>query len=172
MKSARPGGGWIIAAVMLAVVIIVSGIIIAVKLGGSHAVEITLAQEEPLEGKIYVGGGVNNPGYYPLRPGDDIADILAAAGGLAEDADLCDVRLLVTPAAESDAPQKVDINRADAWLLEALPGVGETRAQTIIDYRREHGPFRDIHELVRVPGFGDATFKAIIDFITVAGASE
>jgi competence protein ComEA len=172
MKSGRPGGGWIIAAVMLAAVIIVSGVIIAVKLDGSRFVQITLAPEEPLAGRVYVGGGVNNPGYYPLRPGEGLADILAAAGGLADSADLSDVRLLVTPAGESDAPQKVDINRAGAWLLEALPGVGDTRAQSIIDYRREHGPFRDIHELTRVPGFGDATFKAIIDLITVAGASE
>ena len=172
MKSERPGGGWIIAAVLLAVVIIVSGVIMAVKLGGNQAVQITLATEEPIKGRIYVGGGVNNPGYYPLRPGEGIEDILAAAGGLADGADLDDVRLLVVPAAESDTSQKVDINRAEAWLLEALPGVGQTRAQAIIDYRREHGPFRDIHELTRVPGFGDVTFEALIDLITVAGASE
>jgi competence protein ComEA len=172
MKSEKTGGGWIIAAALLAAVVIVSGIVIAVKLGGGHSVEITLAPEEPLQGRIYVGGGVNSPGYYPLRPGDGIDDILAAAGGLADGADPGDIRLLVVPAGDSDTPQKVDINRAEAWLLAALPGVGQARAQAIIDYRQEHGAFRDIRELTRVPGFGDATFEAVRDLITVAGSSE
>jgi competence protein ComEA len=172
MKSGKPGGGWIIAAVLLAAIIIVSGAIIAAKLDGGRAVQITLAPDVPLQGRIYVGGGVNNPGYYPLRAGEAIANVLAAAGGLADGADLNDVRLLVVPAEESDVPQRVDINRAGAWLLEALPGVGETRAQAIIDYRLEHGPFCDVHELTRVPGFGDVTLETIIDLITVAGAPE
>jgi competence protein ComEA len=125
-----------------------------------------------LPGRIYVGGGVNDPGYYPLFSGDGIEDILGAAGGLAGGADLSDVRLLVVPNGAGDAPQQVDINRAGAWLLEALPGVGEARAQAIIDYRREHGQFRDIYELTGVPGFGDASFEAIKDLITVVETAE
>jgi competence protein ComEA len=170
MKSGRPGGGLILAVALPAAVIIISGLIIALKLGGDRPVQITLRPEQTVQGRIYVGGAVNNPGYYPLQTGDGIADVLAAAGGLADGADLNDVRLLVPPTGDSPVAQKVDLNRADAWLLEALPGVGETRAQAIIAYREEHGPFRDIYELTRVPGFGEATFEAIRDLITVAGA--
>jgi competence protein ComEA len=172
MKSERPGGGWVLAAVLLAAVIVVSGVIIAVKLGDSRAIEITVTPEEPLQGRIYVGGGVNNPGYYPYRSDDSIDDVLAAAGGLAEGAEPGDIHLLVLPGGNSGTPQKVDLNRAEAWLLEALPGVGAARAQAIIDYRREHGAFRDIYELTRVPGFGEATFKTVRDLITVAGSLE
>ncbi len=172
MKSENLKGVWILAALLLAAVIIVSGIIIAVKLGDDREVQITLAPEAPVQGRIYIGGGVVNPGYYPLRPGDNIDDLLAAAGGLAEGADPDDIHLLILPEEDGDAPQKVDINRAEAWLLEALPGIGETRAQAIIDYRQEHGAFRDIYELTRVPGFGEATLEAIKDLITVAALAE
>lgn len=75
-----------------------------------------------------------------------------------------------TPGAESgesDTPQKVSINRADAWLLDALPGIGPTLAQNIIDYREEHGPFTMIEELLLVPGIGQATYDGVKDYITV-----
>jgi competence protein ComEA len=61
----------------------------------------------------------------------------------------------------------VNINTAEAWLLEALPGIGEARAQAIIEYRLQHGPFRDIYELEKVPGLGEENFKHIADLITV-----
>ena len=57
--------------------------------------------------------------------------------------------------------QKVDINRAPAWLLEALPGIGEVRAQDIINYREQNGPFRTIYELLEVKGIGPATFEQV-----------
>jgi competence protein ComEA len=168
MKSERPAGSWMLAAVLLAAVVIVGGVIIAVRLGESRPVEITLTNQPAVQGTIYVGGEVNNPGYYPLHPGDKVEDILAAAGGPTDGADSNDLQLRVSPAGAGDAPQKIDINRAEVWLLEALPGIGEARAQAIIDYRRIHGPFRDIYELTKVPGFGEATVEAIKDFITVA----
>ena len=166
MKSESPKYGWILAAVLLAAIIIVSGIIIATRLSENAPVEITLANEPAVQGTIYVGGEVNDPGYYPLRPGDRFEDILAAAGGPSDNASSSELQLLVP--GDGDAPQKIDINRADAWLLEALPGVGETRAQAIIAYREQNGPFRDIYELTKVPGFGEAVFEGVKDFITVA----
>jgi competence protein ComEA len=169
MNSARTSRGWITTIVLLAAVIVVVGIIIVTRLSGGRPVELKLAPETTQTGRIYVGGAVNDPGYYPLRSGDKLEDVLAAAGGLTAGAGLGDVRLVVVPAEAAGAPQRVDINRAGAWLLEALPGVGEARAQAIIAYRERHGPFRDTHELTRVPGFGEATFEDIQDLITVAG---
>ena len=166
MKSESPKYGWKLAAVLLAATIIVSGIIIATRLGENAPVEVTLANEPAVQGTIYVGGKVNDPGYYPLRPGDGVEDILAAAGGLSDNASSSGLQLLVP--GDGDAPQKIDINHAEAWLLEALPGVGENRAQAIIAYREQNGPFRDIYELTKVPGFGQATVESIKDFITVA----
>ena len=64
-------------------------------------------------------------------------------------------------------PQKIDINRAEAWLLEALPGIGPSKAQAIIDYRQQNGGFSDIFEITEVPGVGDSIYQDIKDLITV-----
>ncbi len=48
----------------------------------------------------------------------------------------------------------LDLNTANAEQLDALPGVGPATAQRIIDYRQEHGPFRNVDELEGVPGIG------------------
>jgi comEA protein len=64
-------------------------------------------------------------------------------------------------------PQKIDINRAEAWLLEALPGIGPSKAQAIIDYRQQNGGFGDITEITRVSGIGQSLYENIKDLITV-----
>ncbi len=69
---------------------------------------------------------------------------------------------------EEQSPQKIDINRAEPWLLEALPGIGETLAQRIVDYRDDNGSFKRIEDLLKVSGIGEGTFENIKDFITVS----
>ena len=64
-------------------------------------------------------------------------------------------------------PQKIDINRAEAWLLEALPGIGPSKAQAIIDYRQQNGGFSDITEILEVEGIGQDYLRQIKDLITV-----
>ncbi len=67
-----------------------------------------------------------------------------------------------------EQPQKIDINRAEAWLLEALPGIGPSKAQAIIAYRRQNGGFKHITEITKVEGIGPAIYEEIKDLITVA----
>jgi comEA protein len=64
-------------------------------------------------------------------------------------------------------PQKIDINRAEAWLLEALPGIGPAKAQAIIDYRQQKGGFGHIAEITEVPGIGQDIYDNIKNLITV-----
>jgi competence protein ComEA len=168
MKAVRSINGWIIAVLLLVIIIIAGVVIITQKAGQGQAIDITATAEQEVIGRIFVGGEVNNPGYYPIFPGDSIDDIVAAAGGLKEGATLDSVELVVCNENSQDIPQKIDINRAEAWLLQALPGVGEVKAQAIIDYRQQHGLFRDINELKNVPGFGDVSFENIKDYITVS----
>ena len=66
-----------------------------------------------------------------------------------------------------DQPQKIDINRAEAWLLEALPGIGESKAQAIIAYRQQNGGFGHIAEITNVEGIGPAIYEQIKELITV-----
>jgi competence ComEA-like helix-hairpin-helix protein len=63
--------------------------------------------------------------------------------------------------------QKIDLNRADLWLLESLPDIGEVRAQAIIDYRTQNGPFRNIIDLTKVPSISQSTFNKIKDLVTI-----
>ena len=167
MKAGRFFNGWTLAIILLALVITAGGVTIFIKSCDSPGIEISPGDEKGIQGNIYVSGAVNNPGLYPLFAGDSLEDLIRAAGGLKDGADLSMIELSVAPAIEADSPQKINVNRAEAWLLEALPGVGEVKAQAIIEYRRQNGPFRDINELMKVPGFGDTYFDRVKDFITV-----
>ena len=119
--------------------------------------------------QIYIGGGVCNPGYYPLKENDTIEDLINAAGGLAENSEINNLELLVDqPPEMENEEQKININTAPNWLLEALPGIGEVRAQAIIDYRQQNGLFRNINELLKVDGIGQGTLDNIANLITVA----
>lgn len=61
----------------------------------------------------------------------------------------------------------ININTADAKKLEELPGIGATKANSIITYREEVGGFKSIEDLKNVNGIGDATFEKLKDYITV-----
>ena len=63
--------------------------------------------------------------------------------------------------------EKVDINTADLEALMTLPGIGETLAQRILDYRETHGPFVVPEDLLEVSGIGEKRLEAIRDFISV-----
>lgn len=75
------------------------------------------------------------------------------------------------PRTRSAAPglpaQPIDINTADAALLERLPRVGPAMAQRILDYRATHGPFRRIEDLRQIRGIGEKTFEQIRPHVVV-----
>lgn len=62
---------------------------------------------------------------------------------------------------------KVNINTANAEVLDKLDGVGESVAQRIIDYREAHGPFENIEELTLVNGIGQKKLDSLRDYICV-----
>ncbi|MBM3947663.1 MAG: ComEA family DNA-binding protein [SAR202 cluster bacterium] len=141
--------------------------------------------------KVYVTGAVRNPGVYEVKAGDRLAEVLAAAGGPTEGADLIAVNLAarvrdeehrhvpkvgeaVEVAGGADGPSgvvsasgRLDINTATADELVALPGIGQVRAQAIIRYRDANGPFARVEDLLEVEGIGPATLEAIRDLIEV-----
>ncbi|MFA5368131.1 MAG: ComEA family DNA-binding protein [Dehalococcoidia bacterium] len=117
--------------------------------------------------EIYVGGAVINPGWYPTDKDAAINDVIALAGGPADGGEVNAIKLYVPDINESARPQLISINRADAWLLDALPGIGPTTAQKIVDYREANGPFVTIYELMLVPGIGESSFNRVKELITV-----
>ena len=61
----------------------------------------------------------------------------------------------------------VNINTASKKELDALPGIGETLAQRIIDYRSANGPFSTVDELTKVKGIGEKTLEKLKPYATV-----
>jgi competence protein ComEA len=62
---------------------------------------------------------------------------------------------------------RLNLNSASAEALDSLPGIGPTRAASIVQYRARHGPFRSIDDLGRVPGVGPAALARLRDHLAV-----
>ena len=159
---------WALIAIFLIAITTAGSIVAWSKYSPGQPIEISLPPSPELGGQVYVGGAVNSPGFYPIRAGDSLDDIIRTAGGATGTADLSQIKLHVPESGEADLPQKIDINRAEARLLGALPGIGEVKAKAIIDYRQQNGPFTNITELTRVNGISITIFEQIKDLITVA----
>jgi competence protein ComEA len=132
---------------------------------------------------VDVAGAVVRPGVYRLAAGARIADALSAAGGATGDADLGalnkaapvrDGQRVYVPrpgetvpagSAGSDAQLKIDVNRATAAELEALPGIGPTTAARIVRSRGGH-PFTRIEELQTRGLVTARVFADIKDMVT------
>ena len=130
---------------------------------------------------VDVAGAVRRPGLYHLARGTRIADAVAVAGGFTRRADRVAVNLaapvadgeeIVVPArgagttgASSGAGPSptapLDLNTATLEQLDALPGIGPTTAQKILDYRRAHGPFHSVADLDAVPGIGEGRIEQL-----------
>ena len=159
---------WALLIILLLVIIAIGSMVTWSKYRQSQPIEISIAPRQELQGEIYIGGAVNNPGFYPFKANDSLEALIQDAGGTTGGADLRQFKLYVPKTGEGQQPQRVNLNRAEAWLLQALPGIGETKAQAIIDYRRKNGPFHDTNELMKVEGIGTATYEKIKNLITVA----
>ena len=168
MSISKLNQRWALITILLVIVIAISGILACSRYPKGQPIEISLPSTQKLQGGIYIGGAVSNPGFYPLRVGDSIEDIIQAAGDTTSNADLTKIELHIPKAGDEQQPQKINLNCAEAWLLEALPGIGEVRAQAIIDYRNQNGPFHNTYELTKVEGIGTATYEQIKHLIIVA----
>ena len=154
--------------IILLVVIVVGSIVAWSRYSQSQPIEISMPQAQELQGKIYIGGAVSNPGFYSLQTGDTIEALIQTVGGTTASADLSQLKLHIPETEEVYQSQKIDLNRAEAWLFQALPGIGEIRAQAIVAYRHQNGPFRNTTELIKVEGIGITIFEKIKYLITVA----
>lgn len=67
---------------------------------------------------------------------------------------------------EDEIDVKISINNADIDLLMTLPGIGESKAKSIIEYR-EQNPFTSIEDIMNVSGIGEKAFEQIKNYITL-----
>ena len=67
---------------------------------------------------------------------------------------------------------RVDLNAADRAALLTLPGIGESKADAILAYREEHGPFKKLDELLNVSGIGPSIVDGLRDRVVVRWVIE
>ena len=167
MKISKPNRYWTLVIILLIAIITAGSVIVWSRYSPSQPVEISMSASQELEGEICISGAVTNPGFYPLATGDNMGDIIQAAGGISSNADLHRLELYIPEIGEENQSQKIDINRAEVWLLQSLPGIGEVKAQAIVDYRQQNGPFHNINELIKVKGIGTTTYDKIKHLVTI-----
>ena len=212
--------------IVIIVIIIVIGIIIYYYINSTKSIyensaDISFSEENEVETNeieeikekivVHITGAVQNNGIVKVDEDSRINDVVEAAGGLTEDADLDRVNLaykvedgqkIYIPRKEeakenieenieneemnnneiiSDASGEgvienentenyttlVNINTADIEKLKELPGIGESTATKIIEYRKQNGKFKTIEDIKNVSGIGDAKFNSIKDFICI-----
>lgn len=78
--------------------------------------------------------------------------------------------LAVQPAAGGEKP--IDINKAPVSELVKINGIGNAKAQAIVDYREKNGSFKSVDELTLVRGIGDKTLEHLRPQVTVGMAEE
>lgn len=140
---------------------------------------------------VEIKGEVNNPNVYYLDEESIIQDLIDMAGGITDKGDLeninraqelTDHECIIIPSCEEDNnvitgvetststgsnSDKVNINTANEAELQTLTGIGESRAQAIIDYREENGRFKSIEDIKNISGIGDKMFEKIKEHITI-----
>lgn len=78
------------------------------------------------------------------------------------------IALVLSLAAVTAFAAPVDINTASAQqIAEAMVGVGESKAEAIVAFRKEHGAFKTIDDVAMVKGIGEKTVEKNRDNITV-----
>ena len=143
--------------------------------------EVSMSQETIIF--VDIKGAVKNPGVYQMKSGDRVKDALDAAGGLTDEADSQKVNLaqrvedqmvIVVPKVGEEATEipvggtskeaakdgKVNINTATVEELKTLKGVGEKKAEAIIEYRKKNGSFKTKEDLMKVRGIGQKLFES------------
>ena len=143
----------------------------------------------PQQIKVHMLGALNAPGVVTLPLGARVEDAIAAAGGLADDADPAQLNLAAlvadgsqiiigtkddprgdingATAAGGSAGGLVNLNTASEAELETLPGIGPVTAQKILAWRAEHGRFTAVAELQEVSGIGPKTLAQLEPYVCI-----
>jgi len=140
---------------------------------------------------LHISGAVGRPGVYEAPVGARVFTVLQQAGGVLPQGDESQVNLAAVVAdgmrihiplrgearewmagnspGGGSAPVggRLDLNRGTTTELEALPGIGEVLARRIVEYRREHGPFHSVEELVQVKGIGEKMMQKLRPLVGV-----
>ncbi|EEM94282.1 helix-hairpin-helix domain-containing protein [Bacillus thuringiensis] len=134
---------------------------------------------------IDVKGAVSKEGVYEMKEGDRVKDAVQKAGGFLSEVDIKKVNLaqivqdqmLLYIPSKNESEQgmftsskedgKIRINTAAKEQLEKITGIGSRKAESILKYREEHGPFQKIEDLLEIDGIGTKSLEKIKDQIII-----
>ncbi|MCS4488295.1 helix-hairpin-helix domain-containing protein [Streptococcus sciuri] len=145
---------------------------------------------------VDVKGAVQKEGVYTLKEGSRVSDAIAKAGDLNQEADKKSINLAqkltdeaivyvaksdenisvvnqdststrTVETTKSNATDKINLNTASLEELKKISGIGDKRAQDILDYRDAQGGFKSIDELTNVSGIGSKTLEKLKNDVTV-----
>jgi competence protein ComEA len=139
---------------------------------------------------VDVKGAVKIPGMYQAAATMRVWDVIALAGGVTDEADtktvnysqkVTDQMIIYVPKAgevsvekiepateqSSDSSKKVNLNTATEAELQTVSGIGAKKAQEIVRYREENGPFKTVDDLKNVSGIGEKTVERLKDSLSV-----
>lgn len=156
--------------------------------------EVEPAESKPVESELFmvdVKGEVHAPGVYELPTDGRVKDAIAMAEGLTDEANelainfaqkVEDQMVIYVPHEDDDSglPENtttgagevsgatvININTASEQELMTLSGIGQAKAQQIIQYREENGLFDTPEDLMNVSGIGEKSFETLKDSIKV-----
>ena len=138
---------------------------------------------------VEVKGEVTRPDVYELEEGSIVKELIDMAGGLTKEADISRINRakklqnhelvvignindkentnMIEESSEAEYNGLININSANLEELKKISGVGDVKAQSIIEYREKNGGFKSIDEIKNIDGIGEKTFEKIKDKITL-----
>lgn len=128
---------------------------------------------------IDIKGAVLFPGVYSVESSALLIDVINLAGGLLENADSSNINLampvinnqmIIIPSKVSEVTKEddlININTSSVSELTILPGIGDVKAQNIVDYRNKNGKFTSIEQLKNVSGISEALYNKIKTMVTL-----
>lgn len=138
---------------------------------------------------VEVKGEVTRPDVYELEEGSIVKELIDMAGGLTKEADISRINRakklqnhelvvignindkentnMIEESSEAEYDGLININSANLEELKKISGVGDVKAQSIIEYREKNGGFKSIDEIKNIDGIGEKTFEKIKDKITL-----
>lgn len=134
---------------------------------------------------VYVCGYVEQPGVYELPADARICDALTLAGGVAQEGrpevlnqaeHMTDGQTIYVPGKEETEPDgstqetdgRLNLNTATREELMTLPGIGGAKADSILQYREEHGGFQSIEQLMEIQGIKEGIFNKLREYVKIS----
>ncbi|MGT2924497.1 helix-hairpin-helix domain-containing protein [Streptococcus caviae] len=146
---------------------------------------------------VDVKGAVKKEGVYSLPAGSRVNELIEKAGGFSEKADHKSVNLAQklqdeaviyvasigedisvvdnsqkaavnqSSSSQTAVQDKINLNTASLADLQTISGIGEKRAQDIIDYREANGGFQSVDDLENISGIGEKTVEKLKDLVSI-----